>query len=84
MDFLDVDELVKSVRVVIAAGQIHGRNAKFRRDQRNVGERADSGRETLAGNVRLEVGIVAVVKHGVIFAFAVNLDKEFQGVKFVR
>ena len=84
VEFVDVDEFVKSVSVVIAARQIHRRNAKFRRDKRNVGERADSGRETLAGNVRIEVGIVAVVINGVIFAFAVNLDKEFQGVRFFR
>lgn len=46
-----VNELVQSVNVIIAAGQIH------RHNQRNVRKRADSGLKLIDGNVFLEIRI---------------------------
>ena len=80
--FGTVDELVERMSVVITAGEINSRNAEFGSNKRDVGEGAASSLETFAGNVSLKVGIVTIVKHSVIFTFAVKLNDEFQVVKF--
>ena len=42
------------------------------------------GLEAFARDVSLEVRICATVKNGVIFSFAVKLDKKFEVVEFFR
>ena len=79
-----VDVFVKSMSRVIATGKIDGSNAKFRRDNGNVGERTLRGLETFAGDVSLKVGIVTAVINGVIFALTVKLDEKFESVDFFR
>ena len=78
-----IDVFVASVSRVVATGEIDGGNAKFWSDNGNVGEGALCGLEPLAGDVSHEVGIVTAVKNGVVFAFAVKLDDEFEVVKVV-
>ena len=78
-----IDVFVESVSRVIAAGQIDGSNAKFRRDNGDVRERTLRGLKTFAGDVSLEVGIVAVVINCVARALAVKLDEKFEVVEFL-
>ena len=66
--------LVKTVGVVITAGKIDGSNAKFRRDERDVGERPLRGFEALVGDILLEVKISTLVEDSVIGTASVNFD----------
>ena len=77
-----VDVLVTSVSRVVTAGKIDGGNPKFGRDNRNVGKGTLRRLETFVGDVSLKVRISATVENGVIFAFAVKLDKKFEVVEF--
>ena len=79
-----IDVFVESMSRVVSAGKIDGSNAKFRRDERDVGEGTLRGLEALAGNVSLKVGIVTVVINSVARALAVKLDNEFEVVDFFR
>ena len=60
-----IDVLVENVSRVISAGKIDSGNAKFRRDERDVGKETLRGFETFAGDVSLEVGIVTAIINGV-------------------
>ena len=77
-----IDVFVESVCMIITAREIDGGNFKFWRDNRNVGKGTLRSLETFAGNVSLEVRISATIENGVIFSFAVKLDKEIEVVEF--
>ena len=66
--------LVKTVGVIITAGEINGGNAKFRCDERDVGEGALRDLETLAGDILLEVKISALVENSIIGTASVNFN----------
>ena len=80
IELFDVDVFVKSMSVVIAAGEIDSRNSKCGRKKRNIGKGTECSLKAFAGYVILEIGIVAVVKHGVVRTFAVDFNEEFQGI----
>ena len=69
--------------MMITTGKIDGGNSQFRSDNGNIRERTLCGFEAFVGDILLEVGIVTAVINGVIFAFTVKLDNEFEIVKVV-
>ena len=82
--FSEVDILVKTVSVVIAAREINGGNFQFRSDERDVGEGALRSFKTFAGDVGFKFRIGAVVEDSVAIAFAVNFNDELEVVDFIR
>lgn len=67
---------------MIPAGNIDSGNTKLGRDNRTVGEGTLRSFEAFAGDVVLEVNIVATIENGVARAFAVKLDYKFKRVDF--
>ena len=66
--------LVKTVCIVITGGEIDGGNAKFRRDERDVGKGALCSFKAFADDILLEVDISALVEDSVVGTASVNFD----------